>query len=333
MNAKNKLITSISVLFLLWILVAIISIFTGSYELNPFKAIFSGDELSRTIYFRIRIPRVLMAAVAGGTLAIAGASLQALFRNPLAAPFTLGVSGGASLGALIAIRLGLGNTLLGFSSISIVSFIFSIFTILFVYSVSKVHGVVATGRLLLAGVVVNFLYSALILFIQFFSDFIQSLQTIRWIMGSLDIVELGTVWKTLLFATPGCIILLSVTKDMNLFALGDDVASSLGVNIGLMEKKIYFATSLAVSAVISVTGPIGFVGLIIPHVLRMIIGVDNRIILPCSFLLGASFLTAADTVSRTIFAPIEIPVGIITASCGGVFFLWLLMRMKKEVIV
>src|SRR3990170_4005657 len=160
MNAKNKLITSISVLFLLWILVAIISIFTGSYELNPFKAIFSGDELSRTRYFRIRIPRVLMAAVAGGTLAIAGASLQALFRNPLAAPFTLGVSGGASLGALIAIRLGLGNTLLGFSSISIVSFIFSIFTILFVYSVSKVHGVVATGRLLLAGVVVNFLYSA-----------------------------------------------------------------------------------------------------------------------------------------------------------------------------
>ncbi|HEY7534683.1 MAG TPA: iron ABC transporter permease, partial [Thermodesulfobacteriota bacterium] len=322
MNAKRKLIISLSVLILLWVLVSVISIFTGTYELNPFKAIFSGDELSWTIYSRIRIPRVLMAAVAGGVLAISGASLQALFRNPLAAPFTLGVSGGASLGAIIAIKLGLANTFLGFSSISMLSFIFSILTIFFVYSVSKVHGVVATGRLLLAGVVINFLYSALILFIQFFSDFIQSLQTIRWIMGSLDVVGLDTVWKTLLFAIPGCVILLSITKEMNLFALGDDVASSLGVNVGMMEKKIYFATSLAVSAVISVTGPIGFVGLIIPHVLRMIIGVDNRIILPCSFLLGASFLTAADTISRTILAPTEIPVGIITASCGGVFFLW-----------
>ncbi len=333
MKAKKKLVTSLCVLFLLWIIVAVVSVFTGTYEMNPFKAIFSGDEMLRTIYFQVRIPRVLMAAVAGGTLAISGAALQALFRNPLAAPFTLGISGGASLGAIIAIRLGLGETVLGFSSITIFSFIFSIFTILFVYSVSKVHGVVATGRLLLAGVVTNFLYSALILFIQFFSDFIQSLQTIRWIMGSLDIVELGTVWKTLIFAIPGCLILLSITKDMNLFALGDDVASSLGVNVGIMEKKIYFATSLAVSAVISVTGPIGFVGLIIPHLLRMILGVDNRIILPCSFLLGASFLTAADTISRTIFTPIEIPVGIVTASCGGVFFLWLLMRMKKEIIV
>ncbi|MCI0454212.1 MAG: iron ABC transporter permease [Candidatus Dadabacteria bacterium] len=333
MKAKKKLVTSLGILFLLWIIVAVVSVFTGTYEMNPFKAIFSGDEMLRTIYFQVRIPRVLMAAVAGGTLAISGAALQALFRNPLAAPFTLGISGGASLGAIIAIRLGLGETVLGFSSITIFSFIFSIFTILFVYSVSKVHGVVATGRLLLAGVVTNFLYSALILFIQFFSDFIQSLQTIRWIMGSLDIVELGTVWKTLIFAIPGCLILLSITKDMNLFALGDDVASSLGVNVGIMEKKIYFATSLAVSAVISVTGPIGFVGLIIPHLLRMILGVDNRIILPCSFLLGASFLTAADTISRTIFTPIEIPVGIVTASCGGVFFLWLLMRMKKEIIV
>ncbi len=333
MKAKNKLITSLSILFLLWVLVAVVSIFTGTYEVNPIKAIFSGDELSRTIYFQIRIPRVLMAAVAGGVLAISGASLQALFKNPLASPFTLGVSGGASLGAIIAIRLGLGDTFLGFTSISIFSFIFSIFTILFVYTVSKVHGVVATGRLLLAGVVTNFLYSALILFIQFFSDFTQSLQTLRWIMGSLDIVELDTVWKTLLFAIPGCVILLSITKDMNLFALGDDVASSLGVNVGTMEKKIYFATSLAASAVISVTGPIGFVGLIIPHVLRMIVGVDNRIILPCSFLLGASFLTAADTISRTILSPVEIPVGIITASCGGVFFLWLLTRMKKELIV
>ena len=333
MHAKKKLIISSSILILIWILISLISIFIGTYDINPVKAVFSGDELARTIYFKIRIPRILMASIAGGTLAIAGAGLQALFRNPLASPFTLGVSGGASLGALLAIRIGLANGFLGFSAVSVLSFLFAIFTILFVYSISKLRGVVATGRLLLAGVVVNFLYSAIILFLQFFSDLTQPLQTMRWIMGSLDIVGFDTVWKSLLFVIPGCLILLSMTKDMNLFSLGDDVASSLGVNVDMMEKKIYFATSLSASAVISVTGPIGFVGLIIPHILRMILGVDNRIILPCSFFLGASFLTATDTISRTILSPVEIPVGIITASFGGVFFLWLLMKTKKEVIV
>ena len=333
MQARKKLIFSLSLLVLLWILISLASIFIGTYDINPIRAIISGDELAKTIYFKIRIPRILMASIAGGTLAIAGAGLQALFRNPLASPFTLGVSGGASLGALLAIRIGLANGILGFSAVSAFSFLFSIFTIFFVYSISKLRGVVATGRLLLAGVVVNFFYSAIILFLQFFSDLTQPLQTMRWIMGSLDIVGFDTVWKSLLLVIPGCLILLSMTKDMNLFSLGDDVASSLGVDVDMMEKKIYFATSLAASAVISVTGPIGFVGLIIPHILRMILGADNRIIIPCSFLLGASFLTVTDTISRTIISPIEIPVGIITASFGGVFFLWLLMKTKKEVIV
>jgi ABC-type Fe3+-siderophore transport system permease subunit len=333
MIAKKKFLISISLLFLLWLLLASIGVLSGTYDTNPFTALFNGDELANTIFFKIRIPRVLMATVAGGTLGICGAALQALFRNPLASPFTLGISGGASLGALIGIRLGLAAGLLGFSMVSILAFLFSLFTMIFVYSISKVGGVVATGRLLLAGVVMNFLYSAFVLFIQFFSNFTESLQTMRWIMGSLDIVGFDQVWKTFLFVIPGCLILLSITKDMNLFGLGDDVASSLGVNVKRMQNQIYFATSLAAGAVISVTGPIGFVGLIIPHILRMMLGVDNRIILPCSFLLGASFLTAADTVSRTLISPVEIPVGIITSSVGGLFFLWLLIKTKKEVIV
>ena len=333
MSTDRKFIISVVLLFILWLIVALIALFSGTYDIGPLEAILNGDEMSKTIFFEIRIPRVLMATIAGGTLAISGAALQALFRNPLASPFTLGISGGASLGALLAIRSGLAVGILGFSMVSISAFIFSILTMLFVYSVSKVGGVVATGRLLLAGVVANFLYAAIVMFIQFFSSFTESLQTMRWIMGSLDVVGFDTVWKSLIFVIPGCAILLSLTKDMNLFGLGDDVASSLGVNIRRMEKKIYFATSLAAGAVISVTGPIGFVGLIIPHILRMILGVDNRIILPCSFLLGAAFLTAADTVSRTIISPVEIPVGIITASIGGVFFLWLLIKTKKEIIV
>ena len=333
MTTNRKFIISIGLLFILWVIVAFIALFTGTYSIAPVEALTNTDDLSNTIFFKIRIPRVLMATIAGGTLAITGAALQALFRNPLASPFTLGISGGASLGALLAIRSGLALGVLGFSIVSISAFAFSILTMLFVYSVSKVGGVVATGRLLLAGVVANFLYSAVVMFIQFFSEFTESLLTLRWIMGSLDVVGFDTIWKTLIFVVPGCAILLSLTKDMNLFGLGDDVASSLGVNVRRMEKKIYFATSLAAGAVISVTGPIGFVGLIIPHILRMLLGVDNRIILPCSFLLGAVFLTVADTVSRTIISPVEIPVGIITASIGGVFFLWLLIKTKKEIIV
>lgn len=333
MSSNRKFLISMALLFILWLIVVFIALFSGTYSIGPLEALSNTDDLSNTIFFKIRIPRVLMATIAGGTLAITGAALQALFRNPLASPFTLGISGGASLGALLAIRSGLAIGVLGFSMVSISAFIFSILTMLFVYSVSKVGGVVATGRLLLAGVVANFLYSAVVMFIQFFSNFTESLHTLRWIMGSLDVVGFDTIWKTLIFVVPGCAILLSLTKDMNLFGLGDDVAASLGVDVRGMEKKIYFATSLAAGAVISVTGPIGFVGLIIPHILRMIIGVDNRIILPCSFLLGASFLTLADTVSRTVISPVEIPVGIITASIGGVFFLWLLVRTKKEIIV
>lgn len=333
MSTSKKFLISMALLFILWVLVVFIALFSGTYSIGPLDALTNTDELSNTIFYKIRIPRVLMATIAGGTLAIAGAALQALFRNPLASPFTLGISGGASLGALLAIRSGLAIGVLGFSLVSISAFIFSILTMIFVYSVSKVGGVVATGRLLLAGVVANFLYSAVVMFIQFFSNFTESLHTLRWIMGSLDVVGFDTIWKTLIFVIPGCAILLSLTKDMNVFGLGDDVASSLGVDVRGMEKKIYFATSLSAGAVISVTGPIGFVGLIIPHILRMMLGVDNRIILPCSFLLGAAFLTAADTVSRTVIAPAEIPVGIITASIGGIFFLWLLIRTKKEIIV
>jgi iron complex transport system permease protein len=333
MPAKKKFIAAVSILIVLWIVTAFVSVFSGIYDAGIVETVTGGDSLASTIFYKIRVPRVLMATLAGGTFAICGAALQALFRNPLASPFTLGISGGASLGAIIAMRTGLAAGFLGFSVVTIFAFVFSLLTMLFVYSVSRVGGIVATGRLLLAGVVMNFLYSAFILFVQFFSNFTESLQTMRWIMGSLDIVGYGEVWKTFLFVLPGGLLLLSMTKEMNLFGLGDDVASSLGVDVKKMERQIYFATSLSAGAVISVTGPIGFVGLIIPHILRMILGVDNRIVLPCSFLLGASFLTLADTVSRTLISPVEIPVGIITASIGGLFFLWLLIRTKKEVIV
>ncbi|MEE9214157.1 MAG: iron ABC transporter permease [Thermodesulfobacteriota bacterium] len=333
MDNERKFKVCLISLILLLVTVLLISLFIGSYNTDLIGSVLYGDKLSNTVIFKIRLPRIIFASIVGGTLAICGASLQALYRNSLASPFTLGVSGGASFGALLAIKIGLFHSFLGFSFVSISAFLFSILTMLAIYNISKVNGIVSTGKLLLAGVVANFLYSSFILFIQFFSNFTESLQTLRWIMGSLDIVGYNEIINSLIFVIPSIIILISTSKDLNVFSLGDDVANSLGVDIKKMERKIYIATSLSIGAVISISGPIGFVGLIIPHILRLIVGADNRILVPCSFLLGASFLTIADTISRTIISPVEIPVGILTACIGGIFFLWLLVKHQNDIFI
>lgn len=333
MDNERKFKVCLISLIVLLVTVIFISLFIGSYNTDLIGSVLNGDKLSNTVIFKIRLPRIIFASIVGGTLAICGASLQALYRNSLASPFTLGVSGGASFGALLAIKIGLIHSVLGFSFVSISAFLFSILTMLAIYNISKVNGIVSTGKLLLAGVVANFLYSSFILFIQFFSNFTESLQTIRWIMGSLDIVGYNQIINSLIFVIPSIIILISTSKHLNAFSLGDDVANSLGVDTKKMERKIYIATSLSIGAVISISGPIGFVGLIIPHILRLIVGADNRILVPCSFLLGASFLTIADTISRTIISPVEIPVGILTACIGGIFFLWLLIKYQNDIFI
>jgi len=333
MDNERKFKVCLISLIILLVTVLLISLFIGSYNTDLIGSVIYGDKLSNTVIFKIRLPRIIFASIVGGTLAMCGASLQALYRNSLASPFTLGVSGGASFGALLAIKIGLIHTVLGFSFVSISAFLFSILTMLAIYNISKVNGIVSTGKLLLAGVVANFIFSSFILFIQFFSSFTESLQTIRWIMGSLDIVGYNQIINSLIFVIPSIIILISTSKDMNVFSLGDDVANSLGVDIKRMERKIYLATSLSIGAVISISGPIGFVGLIIPHILRLVVGADNRILVPCSFLLGASFLTIADTISRTIISPVEIPVGILTACIGGIFFLWLLVKYQNDIFI
>lgn len=333
MDNERKFKVCLISLIILLVTVLLISLFIGSYHADLIGSVIYGDKLSNTVIFKIRLPRIIFASIVGGTLAMCGASLQALYRNSLASPFTLGVSGGASFGALLAIKIGLIHSVLGFSFVSISAFLFSILTMLAIYNISKVNGIVSTGKLLLAGVVANFIFSSFILFIQFFSSFTESLQTIRWIMGSLDIIGYNQIINSLIFVIPSIIILISTSKDMNVFSLGDDVANSLGVDIKRMERKIYLATSLSIGAVISISGPIGFVGLIIPHILRLVVGADNRILVPCSFLLGASFLTIADTISRTIISPVEIPVGILTACIGGIFFLWLLVKYKNDIFI
>lgn len=288
------------------------------------------DPIARAVLFRLRLPRVLMAAIVGASLALVGAALQALFRNPLAEPFTLGVSGGASLGASLAIALGLGVNIAGVPIIFVAAFLGAALSVVVVYRLAHAGGgVMLPGALLLAGVVLNLCASACVLVIQYIADYNRALQILRWLIGSLDVVGFGLIWRMLIFLVPGWLILAAYARDLHLLATGEESAASLGVDVSRTEKIVFIASSLIVGVTVSVGGTIGFVGLIVPHAARLLFGQDVRVLLPASFLLGASFLVLADTLARTAIAPGELPVGAITALLGGPVFLLLLRRQRR----
>jgi len=288
------------------------------------------DPIARAVLFRLRLPRVVMAGIVGASLALVGASLQALFRNPLAEPFTLGVSGGASLGASLAIALGLGINIAGVPIVFVAAFLGAALSVVLVYRLAhSAGGVMLPGALLLAGVVLNLCASACVLVVQYVADQSRALQILRWLIGSLDVVGFGLVWRMLIFLVPGWIILGTHARDLHLLATDEESAASLGVDVPRIEKIVFIASSLIVGVTVSVGGAIGFVGLIVPHAARLLFGQDVRLLLPTSFLLGAAFLVLADTLARVAIAPGELPVGAITALLGGPVFLLLLRRQRR----
>jgi iron complex transport system permease protein len=287
------------------------------------------NETARTIFFRLRIPRVLLAMIVGASLSAVGAALQALFRNPLAEPFTLGVSGGGALGASVAIALGFGASLGGVPLVFLTAFAGSALFVTIVYRLASSGPVFLPGALLLAGVVLNMIAGAGVLMIQFVTDYTRALQSLRWMVGTLDVVGVDLVWRMALFILPGILLLLYSTRDLHLIAMDEEAASALGVDVRKVERTVYAASSLVVGVAVAVAGPIGFVGLIVPHTVRLVFGEDLRIVIPCSMLLGAGFLVAADTVARTLLGASELPVGAITALVGGPLFLVLLARKTR----
>ncbi|MGI9106611.1 MAG: FecCD family ABC transporter permease [Pyrinomonadaceae bacterium] len=287
------------------------------------------DEMSRLLFFRLRLPRVLMAGMVGASLAMVGASLQALFRNPLAEPLTLGVSGGGALGASLAITFGFGAKVAGVPFIFLAAFAGAGAAMFIVYRLARTGAIVMPGALLLAGVVLNFVAASFVVIIQYFTDYSRALQILRWTIGSLDVVGFDLIWRMLLFLVPGWIVLALMARDLHLIALDEETAASLGVNVRRSERLVYAASSLIVGVTVAVGGTIGFVGLIVPHAVRLLFGEDVRVILPCSFLLGAAFLMLADAVARTVLGVGELPVGAITALAGGPVFLWLLRRQQR----
>jgi iron complex transport system permease protein len=279
------------------------------------------------IFFVARLPRVLAGALAGSALAAAGVVFQAMLRNPLATPFTLGVSAGASLGAMLAIIFGVSLSLGPLTSVPLASFIgASLATALVYWLATRPGRAMSTSVLLLAGVTLNSFFSALIMFVQYIADFAQVYRAARWLMGDLDVGGFEPIAAAVPLTVVAFGLFALLPSSLNLLSLGGDAAAVRGVDVVRSQRLAFFSASLATSAAVSLAGPIGFIGIVVPHLVRLMVGVDHRIVLPASALFGAAFLVACDLLARTLLAPVEIPVGVVTAMIGGPFFLWLLVR-------
>jgi iron complex transport system permease protein len=309
--------------------VCVIAAMFGSVTIDFVRALRQPASPDHAILFAARIPRILMGAVVGATLAAVGAALQALVRNPLAEGSTLGISGGAAFGAILALVVGyrLGG---GAALVPLAGFAAALVSTLAVYQLGQMHGKLEPFSLLLVGVIFNTFWSALILLVNSLVNLYQTRSILFWLVGSLEAPTYYEVGAVTAFGSGGLLWLLWHARDMNLLSLGDDSARDLGVEVDRVRRAIFIATSLMIGAAVSVSGMIGFVGLIVPHILRLAFGADHRLLLPASFLGGAAFLVAADLGARVLIAPAEIPVGVITALCGGPFFIYLLRREGRR---
>jgi len=283
------------------------------------------DNVDAQIFFLARLPRSLAAALVGGTLVAAGVVFQGLLRNPLATPYTLGISAGASFGAMATITFG---TMLPFG-VTGASLAGAVLAVAVVYALASArHAGLSTTVLLLAGVTMNSFFSALILFVQYLSDFTETFRALRWLMGDLDVAGYQPLAGALPLILVAFVGFAWLARPLNLLSLGADAAATRGVDVHRAQRLAFFSGSLATGAAVSVGGPIGFVGIIVPHLVRLVVGADHRLVLPGSFCVGAAFLVSCDVLSRTVMAPLELPVGIITAMIGGPFFLWMLIRKR-----
>jgi len=333
-------------LVVLLVLAFLLSVGTGAVEIAPLQTLailakqvgltlpagFDGQQES--VLLQIRLPRVVVAVLIGASLAVSGASMQGLFRNALADPGLIGISSGASLAAVFTIVAGakLFSPLPGVArlyTLSIATFAGALITMLVVYRLSRISGRVVISTMLLVGIAVNALASALTGFFTYNANDAQLRSIIFWTLGSLG----GATWTNVLGLLPFTLlpvfVLPRLSKPLNALALGENTALHLGMNTEQAKRIVIVLTALCVGASVAVAGIIGFVGLVIPHIVRMLIGPDHRHLLPLSALAGAVLLISADLVCRTTFAPSEMPIGIITALVGAPFFLYILIRDRK----
>jgi iron complex transport system permease protein len=301
----------------------------GAVSISPLRALSDYASADHAILLGVRLPRVLMGVVIGAILAAVGTALQALVRNPLAEGGILGISGAGALGAIIALVF-FSHTAGGDVIVSLSAFGAALLSTVAVYRLAQVDGRLEPFTLLLVGVIFNAFWGAAIMIVNSVVNFYYAHSILFWLMGSLEAPTWREVAIVGTLGLAGFGVLALAARDMNLLSLGDDAAGELGVNVGRLRRTIFLATSVMIGAAVSVSGIISFVGLIVPHILRIAFGADHRLLLPASLLGGAAFMVLADLVARTVIAPAEVPVGAITAMCGGPFFIYMLRREGRR---
>jgi len=297
-----------------------------------FQGVAGSDELdtTATILLHVRLPRVFLGFLIGCCLASVGVALQALLRNPLADPYLLGVSSGAALGVSVAVLAGVGTTMLAVSVLPICGFLGSLAALLVIYRLAASYDRLPIHSLLLAGVILNAIFSALIMFVTSIMDPNRSFGMMIWLMGSLTAPTYPALLVFSLYLVVGLTLLLRQVRVLNIMAFGEESARSLGIDTERTKKYIFLVSALMTGAVVSVSGMIGFIGMVVPHAVRLIFGADHRLLLPAAALVGGAFLMIADTFARTFVSPSELPVGIMTALAGGPFFIYLLVWRKDQ---
>ncbi|MGN0143565.1 MAG: FecCD family ABC transporter permease [Clostridium sp.] len=286
-------------------------------------------EVYEVIVWKVRLPRILQSSLVGGALAVVGCTFQAIFRNPLADPHILGISSGASLGATIAILSGITLNFFGIGVIGLFAFTGAIITVMLVYRIGCLGEKVMVTNLLLTGTAISTMLSSAISLLMIYNR--EDLEKVYlWTLGSFTSANWNKVGFISAISLVSLMVLFIYGRDLNLILTGDEAASSLGVDTSKVKKTLIIVSSVLVAASVSVSGTIGFVGLIIPHCMRLIIGSDHRILLPVSYLGGASFMIICDTIARTAAQPTEIPVGVITSVFGAPYFIYLLYKNNKN---
>ncbi len=303
-------------------------IFSG-YRL---PAIAPHSDIASVIVVSMRAPRILLAILTGMSLAVAGVVMQGILRNPLVSPFTLGLASASSFGAALMIVIGVSISIPfipGDSSVIVSAFAFGMASMAIIYGVSRMRGT-SQATLILSGVVIGYIFQAGVLILKYVSNNEKLKDLVVWLMGGMW----SASWDTIIILTPITLICMAamwlMAWSLNALAAGDDIAKSLGIRVERLRLFCLFVTTLAASSCLAFTGVIGFIGLMAPHICRMLIGNDHRYLIPCSALMGAIILLVSDTFARTIMSPIEIPVGIIMYIIGGVFFLYLILRGKES---
>jgi len=283
------------------------------------------DSMLETIIWRIRFPRVILSALVGATLSVGGLAFQALLRNPLAEPYILGISGGSAIGAIIGILLGLAR----FPGVGLTAFAGSIATLLLILVMSSGQTILKKDSLLLSGVMVNAFCSAIIMFLVSLTQDSRLHNIIFWLMGDLSMVDMQQVGILAATLFPCFFLLFWLSNAMNLLLMGKEMAQTMGVNIKAVTVTLLVATSFMVSATVSHCGLVGFVGLVIPHLLRLLLGPDHRVLVPASLMGGGAYMVLCDLLARVLSKQGEIPVGVITAMIGAPLFIYLLKRSKR----